>query len=97
MGNLDEMIPYRSGVGSLPTAATTSTEDEREFSTLKQAHRLLQDGIDRLHGFDAFDLTESELKIKQQIKAHQIAADTLQPIADMVRDAIMRIDTKYKG
>jgi hypothetical protein len=98
MGNLDEQLQYRSsGVGSLPAPAETSIADEREFSTLKQAHRLLQEGIAQLHSFDAFDLTESELKIKQQIKAHQIAADTLQPIADSVRDAIITIDSKYKG
>lgn len=93
----NETLPYRSGVGTLPTQSQTSTEDEREFSTLKQADKLLADGIQRLHNFDAFDLTESELKIKQQIRAHQLAADILQPISDMVRDTILRIDSKYKG
>lgn len=98
MGRLDEQLQYRSsGIGNLPTPDEGSQQDEREFSTLKQAHKLLAEGIEQLHSFDAFDLTESELKIKQQIKAHQIAADTLQPIADMVRDAIIKIDSKYKG
>lgn len=98
MGNLDEQIQYRSsGIGNLPTPAENSVVDEREFSTLKQAHRLLAEGLDNLHSFNAFDLTESELKIKQQIKAYQVAADILQPISDMVRDAIIRIDSKYKG
>lgn len=95
--SLDETIPYRSGVGALPTPVETSTEDEREFSTLKQAHKLLVEGLKQLRDFDAFDLTESELKIKQQIKAHQIAAGIIEPIEGMVRDAIIRIDNKYKG
>lgn len=98
MGNLDEQLQYRtSGISPLPAQAETSIADEREFSTLKQAHRLLQEGLALLHHFNAFDLTESELKVKQQIKAHQLAEGIIQPIADMVRDAILTIDSKYKG
>jgi hypothetical protein len=84
-------------MNSLPGVATPSTVDESEFSTLQTVRGLLADGIAQLNGFNAFDLVESELKIKQQIKAHQLAYDILAPLLETIDNTITQINSKHRS
>jgi hypothetical protein len=82
----NENVPYRARMNSLPGVATPST-----------VRGLLADGIAQLNGFNAFDLVESELKIKQQIKAHQLAYDILAPLLETIDNTITQINSKHRS
>lgn len=92
----NENVPYRATISSLPAPATTSSVDENEFSTLQTVRKLFAESIGQLNSFNAFDLTESEMKIKQQIKAHELAYDILAPLLETIDNTIMQINSKYK-
>jgi hypothetical protein len=96
--NMDnEEIPYRTAIPSQTPPATSSySKDEEQQSTLVIVYKLLQESLDNLDKWSAFDLTESELKLKQQIKAHQLAYGIVSPLAQSVRDALSLVDDKYK-
>lgn len=93
----DEEIPYRStaDLGSL-VEDEKFTQDEDEQSTLRRVHKILADGVAQLDKWHAFDLTETELKLKQQIKAHQLAAGLLEPTLDAVTQALATIDENFR-
>jgi hypothetical protein len=93
----DENVPYRSPVPiEVTSTANRFTKDEEEQSTLRQVQRTLRESLDRLDKWHAFDLTESELKLKQQIKAHAIAASILSPAVESVERALEKIDEAFK-
>ena len=94
---LNEEVPYRSPIDVMnPEPEKTFTQDEADNSTLLRVRTLLREAVTALDQFHAFDLTESELKLKQQIKAHQIAYDILSPLLETVEQAIRTNDTRYK-
>lgn len=72
------------------------SQDEEEQSTLRRVHKILKDAVTDLDKFHAFDLVETELKLKQQIKAHQLAAGILAPTLEAVEQALATVDEKYR-
>lgn len=95
----DEEPPYRNGI-QLPLAAkqvSTTVADEQNFDSLKIARQTLADALEGLDKWHAFDSTETELKLKQQIKAHQMAYNIIAPVFEMLNQAVMTIDDKYKN
>lgn len=95
--NPDEEVPVRSSfdLGSV-TEDTGFTKDEEEQSTLRRVHAEFDAGMKALDNFHVFDLTESEMKIKQQIKGHKIAYDLVAPLFDSLTQALATIDENYK-
>lgn len=93
----NEEIPYRSFVDlKSVTEDTKFSKDEDEESTLRRVYHILHNGMVELDKWHAFDLTETELKLKQQIKAHQLAADLIGPIYEAVAQALATVDDKFK-
>lgn len=92
-----EEIPYRSAVRvNLPEADKASTQDEANYDTLRAVRDALASGIYELDKWSAFDLTESEMDIKQQIKAHQLAFEILSPLLEALNGSLEAVDRKYK-
>jgi hypothetical protein len=95
--NNDEEVPYRSPFNlSQVTEDTKFSKDEEEESTLRRVFKLLDSAMADLDKWHAFDIAESELKIKQQIKAHAIAAAIIAPCLEEVRQALATVDEKFR-
>lgn len=95
--NIDEQVPVRSFFDPREIEEDdTFTKDEEQESTLRRVYVLLKAESKRLHSFDAFDLQETELKIKQQIKAHKLAADIIDPLVETVAQALATVDEKFR-
>lgn len=93
----DEEVPYRTAFDiQTPTPAAKFTRDEADQSTLIRVLQILREGVADLDKWHAFDLTESELKLKQQIKAHQIAMSILAPTVEAVEQALAMVDEAFK-
>ena len=92
----DPDIPYRTSVPNFTPAASVSSTDENEFSTLLQARNEFGEAIAQLHHWDAFDLEEKELTVKEQIKAHRVAYDILLPLYESFNDTVNQINAKYR-
>lgn len=97
----DENLPYRShfpGGLTVPTddEQTSFSKDEQEFSTLETIYKIMRDELAELKGWQKIDLTETELKVKQQIKAHQIAVDLLEPLVESMLQALGTVNEKYR-
>ena len=96
--NENEEVPYRNSAADLKALVddTTFSKDEEDQGTLRNVYKILKDGVDDLDKWHAFDLTESELRLKQQIKAHQVAASILQPSLEAVEQALAMVDEKFR-
>lgn len=95
--NPDEEVPVRSftDYGQM-TEDDKFSIDEGQQSTLVRVHDLLQDKIKEIKSFDLFDLVETELKLKQQIKVHRMVYDILEPLRETIAQTIESIDDKFK-
>lgn len=89
-------IPYRTAITPTPATQQVSSRDEQDFSTLESVRHTLQEELDNLGKWDAFDTQESELKIKQQIAVNQRVYDILTPLVQMIEGTIGTINEKYK-
>lgn len=95
--NTDEDVPVRSIVdfGSL-NEDKKSSQDETDESTLRQIYLLLKDKITEIDMWHAFERkTDSELTLKQQIKAREIAYNMVNPAFEAVRDALVKVDKAF--
>jgi hypothetical protein len=93
----DEEVPYRSPFDlNEVTEDKTFSEDEAQEPTLRRVYKILKGGLEELDKWHAFDLVETEMKLKQQIKAHALAASILAPAVEEVRQALATIDEKFK-
>ena len=95
--NTDEDVPVRSIVdfGSLNEDKKPS-QDETDESTLRQIYLLLKDKITEIDMWHAFERkTDSELTLKQQIKAREIAFNIVNPAFEAVRDALVKVDKAF--
>jgi hypothetical protein len=92
----DEDIPYRStaDLGSVIEDKSFS-KDEEEESTLRRVYKSLKESYDSLDKWHAFDLTDTELKLKQQVKAHQLAAAIIGPALEAVETALQTVDANF--
>lgn len=94
---MDEDVPVRSFFDPTELAEDTRfTKDEEDESTLRRVYKLLKQGHDNIDKWHAFDLTETELKLKQQIKAHQIADSIIAPALELVEQALATVDEKFR-
>lgn len=73
-----------------------TTSDEEQFSTLEYAYKDAKRELDKLKTWSGVDLKETELKIKQQIKARDLAVELLEPIVEAMREALATVNEKYK-
>jgi len=95
--NVDEEVPYFSITDTKDiTERVGPTKDEEQQSTLRQVYAILKEGVANLRSFDAFDLTGTELAVKQQIKAHKMAADIVEPALDLVEQALKTVDQNFR-
>lgn len=92
----DEAIPYRAPVFHAPREEKTVTDDEQDYDTLRSIHRVLKEGLENIDKWHAFDSTESELKMKQQVVAHRMAYGLIAPLFESVDAAIKVVDDKYR-
>jgi hypothetical protein len=93
---MDQDIPYRTPFQTSTPAASVSSTDENEYSTLLKQRTDFAEALAELRQFDAFDLTGTELQVKQQIVAHRIAFDILSPIFESLNSAVNDINAKYR-
>jgi hypothetical protein len=93
---MDQDIPYRTPFQTSTPAASVSSTDEHEYSTLLKQRNDFVEALAQLNHWDAFDLKESELGIKEQIKAHRLAYDILSPIFESLNSAVNDINAKYR-
>lgn len=94
----NEDIPYRSSaILESVKADTTFSKDEEQQTTLRSVHKAFKEAVANLDSWHAFDISETELKIKQQIKSHQMAYDIVTPLLDVLTQALETIDTNFKS
>lgn len=79
----------------MPTTTSDSSKDEENYDTLKSVQVMLAEALASLDKWSAFDLKENELKIKQQIKAHELAHGIISEVAQAVSSAISVVDQKH--
>lgn len=100
---MDELV-YRSPAFRVPVEKDVpSTEDERNYSTLKRVRELLAESIDELHrDFNAFNVLsagskkDATEKLLIDITARQIAYTILQPLLETIESSIQQIDNRYR-
>ena len=96
-GESDELNYGAQPTARLPKEARISNADLDNSDTLRVVLRLLGEALAGLDQWHAFDLSEKEkLNLREQIKAHQLAADIIEPLYDTVQSAVDRIDRKYR-
>lgn len=95
--NNDEEVPYRGVIGLDSVIEDTKfSKDEEEESTLRRVYKILKKSLDEIDKWHAFDLTETELKFKQQVVAHRMADNIVAPAFEEVRQALATIDEKFR-
>lgn len=96
----DENVPVRSYFDPSSLAEDTSfSKDEDEQSTLRRVYKLLKDAsddIDKWHAFADGHRLLSDLKLKQDIHAHQLAASIIEPALEAVAQALATVDEKFR-
>lgn len=95
--NTDEDVPVRNYVpfGDLKED-TKPSQDENEESTLRKVYLMLKENLDEIDKWHAFERkTDSELTLKQQIKAREVAFGMVNPAFELVRDALIRVDKAF--
>lgn len=83
---LDYRFPSISG-----SAGQTISRDEVDFSTLQEVEKILHKAVQGIDSVHVFDLEEKELSIKEQIAAYRAAGDIVEPIHQMVKSAIEKV------
>lgn len=103
MRNPDEELPYRSAVPISTGPAKDSIEDEQHHSTLLVVFKMLDEAVEGLYKeFNAFTIRGgdghliSPQQILTEIDGNQKAYDIVAPLRDTVRDAIAKVDNRYK-
>jgi hypothetical protein len=100
MMNPDEEVPVRSFTDYSDIKEDVKfSKDEEQESTLRQVFVLLQEGMSSLATWDAFTANhrkESDLKLKQDIHAHEMAYDILAPAYDLVKQALITVDQRFR-
>jgi hypothetical protein len=98
----DEEVPTRSPFGVLSevtASANTYTKDEEDESTLRRVYKLFTEalaGLDQFHAFDAEHRKLSELKLKQDVHAHELAYAILSPLHETLGQTLAVVDEKFR-
>lgn len=97
---MDEQVPVRSFFDPTDLAADDKfTEDEAQETTLRRVYKILKAGMDDLdkwHAFTDGHRQLSELKLKQDIHAHELAAAIIAPALEEVVQALATVDEKFR-
>lgn len=96
----EENVPVRSffDLGEV-TEDTKFSEDEAQESALRRVYKILKSGmddIDKWHAFADGHRQLSELKLKQDIHAHEMAAAVIAPALEEVVQALATVDEKFR-
>lgn len=91
----NEDVPYRAPVNVGPTDPVM-VEDEVDLPVIVKVKTILDDALANIDNEGVFDLSEAELSLKEQIGARRVAKDIIEPIRELVYEAIGGIDEKYK-
>lgn len=98
--NQDENVPVRSYFDPTDLVEDkTYTKDEEDERTLRQIYNILKagmDGLDQWHAFADGHRGLSELKLKQDIHAHQMAAMIIAPALEAAEQALALVDEKFR-
>lgn len=95
--DIDEQVPVRGFTDYSELAEDKAfSKDEEQEGALRRVQALLRSEAKKLHEFNAFDITESDLKIKQQIKVHKMVADIIEPVLEMVEQALSTVDENFR-
>jgi len=91
-----EDVPYRS-IPTAPTPEDFSDRDEDDFSTLELVKQILDEGVEGVK-IDVTKIDASDLqKLQGSILGKQEAYAILEPIKNMVDNAIEQVELKRKG
>lgn len=95
-GYEDNDVPVRSPF-FMGATNNISTQDEEDFSTLKELQTKINEDVKALHSVDAFDLTEKEgLSIKEQMQAYRMAESIVAPLQSLINDTVNTIKQNQK-
>lgn len=98
--DLDEDVPVRGFFNPKDLAEdTTYTTDEVQESSLRRVYLILKQGsndLDKWHAFADGHRHLSELKLKQDIHAHELAANIIAPALELVEQALATVDEKFR-
>lgn len=75
---------------------TQTTFDEDQYSTLEYAYKDARRELDKLKTWQGINLKSSELTVKQQVFARDLAVQLLEPIVEVMREALAVVNEKYK-
>ena len=95
---MDNDLPYRTPFNTSPAkqASSVSSMDEANFSSIRAIRNDMEVEMNRLKDVTLLDLTESELKLKSQIKANQIAYAILEPLLETLDVVLVGIENKWR-
>jgi len=94
--NEDEAIPYRS-IPTAPDPEVSVDIDESEYSTLSNVKKILDAGVESVKvDVTKLDASSAE-KLQASISGKQEAYAILEPIQNMVNEAIKKVEIMRKG
>lgn len=92
----DNDVPVRSPI-DLGTAKTASTQDEDDFSTLKQVLQLVEEAEADCGDMNKIDLAHPKLSADQQVLAYQFALNELVlPLKTLITSTINDVELKRR-
>ena len=92
----DNDVPVRSPI-SIDTAETASTQDEDDYSTLKEVLRLVDEAEADCGDMNKIDPAHPKLSADQQLLAYQFALNELiLPLKSLVEGAINDVELKRR-
>lgn len=97
-GDADALEYRTAGIAPQYTQpASVVSQDEANYDTLKSVYLDMKQRLDDIDKWHAFDLkkNESDLEIKQQIYAHQVAYDILAPAFQALETAVATVDNVF--
>jgi hypothetical protein len=98
---MEPEIPYRTPFNTSPAASVSST-DEHDFSTLLQVRNDFAAEIAKLHDFNAFEFGKDMLpadrakKLLHEVEVNQAVYAILAPFFETLDSTIQDINSRYK-
>lgn len=98
----NEEVPTRSPfsvLGEVQEDKKVFTKDEEDASTLRRIYNMFSEKLNELDQFHLFTKEAralSDLKLKQQIEAHQLAYDILAPLHETMKQALTVVDERFR-
>lgn len=99
---MEPEIPYRTRVRNFTPAASVSSTDENEFSTLVKVRKDFAEAMTNLYSFDAFDIDKSKTPTERarlllhDVELNQAVYAVLLPLYEALNGTVNDINSKYK-